>query len=404
MKQVWIVAKETYLRHVKSWSFVLMVLAPFLMLGVSLGVGYLQGASSGNQADKIALVSSEAEVLDSFSMENNFTKSYKDEAGAKKAIKEEKILGYVIVKLENNQIKATYHGEGNMKQEDKLFLLQTLNQLQTNINVSQANLSKEQVTALNRAPKFTEEINEAKEQKKAFQKIGFFLISMIIYMILLTYSASTAQDIANEKGTKIMEVIFSSIKASQYFYGRLIGILGVIMTHFGIYILGGLALILFGSNIDFVRNFIDESPEILNQLGSIFSPATIGFAVLGVCAYVVLSAFCGSLVVRIEDAQKATQPIIFLVMIGLFGSMSLGQTDSFILKIGSYLPFLSTFFMPQRLINGYASNMEALISFLVLLAFTFGMAWYIGRIYAGLILQTDDIGFIKSFKKALTHK
>ena len=291
-----------------------------------------------------------------------------------------------------------------MKQEDKLFLLQTLNQLQTNINVSQANLSKEQVTALNRAPKFTEKINEAKEQKKAFQKIGFFLISMIIYMILLTYSASTAQDIANEKGTKIMEVIFSSIKASQYFYGRLIGILGVIMTHFGIYILGGLALILFGSNIDFVRNFIDESPEILNQLGSIFSPATIGFAVLGVCAYVVLSAFCGSLVVRIEDAQKATQPIIFLVMIGLFGSMSLGQTDSFILKIGSYLPFLSTFFMPQRLINGYASNMEALISFLVLLAFTFGMAWYIGRIYAGLILQTDDIGFIKSFKKALTHK
>ena len=245
MKQVWIVAKETYLRHVKSWSFVLMVLAPFLMLGVSLGVGYLQGASSGNQADKIALVSSEAEVLDSFSMENNFTKSYKDEAGAKKAIKEEKILGYVIVKLENNQIKATYHGEGNMKQEDKLFLLQTLNQLQTNINVSQANLSKEQVTALNRAPKFTEEINEAKEQKKAFQKIGFFLISMIIYMILLTYSASTAQDIANEKGTKIMEVIFSSIKASQYFYGRLIGILGVIMTHFGIYIFGGLALIIF---------------------------------------------------------------------------------------------------------------------------------------------------------------
>ena len=161
MKQVWIVAKETYLRHVKSWSFVLMVLAPFLILGVSLGVGYLQGASSGNQADKIALVSSEAEVLDSFSMENNFTKSYKDEAGAKKAIKEEKILGYVIVKLENNQIKATYHGEGNMKQEDKLVLLQTLNQLQTNINVSQANLSKEQVTALNRAPKFTEEMDKA---------------------------------------------------------------------------------------------------------------------------------------------------------------------------------------------------------------------------------------------------
>ncbi|MBP2621854.1 ABC transporter permease [Streptococcus panodentis] len=404
MKQIWIVTKETYLRHVKSWSFVVMVLAPFLMLGLSIGLGYIQGATAGRQADKIALVSSEASLLDGFAMEENFTQTYKDEAAAKKAIKEEKILGYVAIESENGQIKAVYHGEGDMKQEDKLALLQTLQQLQTTINVSQAKLSSEQQAALNREPQFSEKINEAKEQKKSLQKIGFFIISMLIYMILLTYSASTAQDIANEKGTKIMEVIFSSIKASQYFYGRLLGILGVIVTHFSIYILGGFALVALGSNIDLIRKFLDENPETISQLGTIFSPATIAFAVLGVCAYVILSAFCGSLVVRIEDAQKATQPIIFLVMLGLFGSMSLGQTDTVILKVGSYLPFLSTFFMPQRLINGYASNIEALISFAVLLAFTLAMAWYIGRIYAGLILQTDDIGFIKSFKKALTHK
>ena len=56
--------------------------------------------------------------------------------------------------------------------------------------------------------------------------LGFFL-----YMILITYASVTAQEVASEKGTKIMEVVFSSIRATHYFYARMIGLFGVIFTH-----------------------------------------------------------------------------------------------------------------------------------------------------------------------------
>ena len=50
MKQMLIVIKETYLRHVKSWSFVFMVLSPFLFLGLSLGIGLFKKSSSADPA------------------------------------------------------------------------------------------------------------------------------------------------------------------------------------------------------------------------------------------------------------------------------------------------------------------------------------------------------------------
>ena len=70
----------------------------------------------------------------------------------------------------------------------------------------------------------------AKEEKKATQTIVATAIGLVLYMILIVYTSSTAQEIASEKGTKIMEVIFSSIKASEYFYGRMAGIFAVTLV------------------------------------------------------------------------------------------------------------------------------------------------------------------------------
>ena len=53
MRNMWVVMKATYLRHVKSWSFFFMVISPFLFIGLSGGIGYLQGSSMA-QSGKIA--------------------------------------------------------------------------------------------------------------------------------------------------------------------------------------------------------------------------------------------------------------------------------------------------------------------------------------------------------------
>ncbi|RSJ10858.1 ABC-2 family transporter protein [Streptococcus intermedius] len=404
MKQTLIVIKETYLRHVKSWSFVFMVLSPFIFIGLSFGVGYLSSMSSSNSS-RIAVVANHTQIKEVLKDTKNLDFDYKDEAAAKKAVKDGDIGGYLLVSEVNGQIKATYFADTSMNSTIKATISQKLMQLQQVANISQANLSDQQVKLLSRGIDFKEKIDEKKEAKKTIQTVVATAIGLVLYMILIVYTSSTAQEIASEKGTKIMEVIFSSIKASEYFYGRMAGIFAVILTHVGIYVVGAIILLAFSGQISFVKHFLDANPNLMKHLGEAISFNTIAFITLSVFMFVVLSAFLGSMVTRIEDVGKAVQPVVMLVVLGFLGVTSLGNAgDTILLKVGSYIPFISTFFMPFRAINGYANGLEAWVSFAIAFIFTLGMTVYIGRIYSSLILQTDDVGIWKSFKKALAYR
>ena len=403
MKQTLIVIKETYLRHVKSWSFVFMVLSPFIFIGLSFGVGYLSSMSSSNSS-RIAVVTDDAQIKEVLKDIKNLDFDYKDEAAAKKAIKDGDVGGYLLLSEASGQIKATYVADTGMNGTTKAAISQKLLQLQQVANISQANLSANQVKLLSRGIDFKEKIDEKKEAKKTIQTVVATAIGLILYMILIVYTSSTAQEIASEKGTKIMEVIFSSIKASEYFYGRMAGIFAVILTHVSIYVIGAVLLLAFSGQISFVKEFLDANPNLMKHLGEAISFNTIAFITLSVFMFVVLSAFLGSMVTRIEDVGKAVQPVVMLILLGFLGVTALGNAgDTILLKVGSFIPFISTFFMPFRAINGYATSLEAWISFVIASVFTLGMTVYIGRIYSSLILQTDDIGIWKSFKKALAY-
>ncbi len=380
-----------------------MVLSPFIFIGLSFGVGYLSSMSSSNSS-RIAVVTDNAQIKEVLKDIKNLDFDYKDEAAAKKAIKDGDVGGYLLLSETSGQIKATYVADTGMNGTTKAAISQKLLQLQQVANISQANLSANQVKLLSRGIDFKEKIDEKKEAKKTIQTVVATAIGLILYMILIVYTSSTAQEIASEKGTKIMEVIFSSIKASEYFYGRMAGIFAVILTHVGIYVIGAVLLLIFSDKVSFVKEFLQANPNLMKHLGEAISFNTIAFITLSVFLFVVLSAFLGSMVTRIEDVGKAVQPVVMLVVLGFLGVTALGNAgDTILLKVGSYIPFISTFFMPFRAINGYATSLEAWISFVIAFLFTTGMTVYIGRIYSSLILQTDDIGIWKSFKKALAY-
>ena len=376
-----------------------MVISPFLFLGLSGGIGVLQGSSLA-QNSKVAVVSSVALVTEELKSPNGLNFDYKDEASAQEAIKDEKIKGYLTIDQENSVLKAVYHGETSLESGIKLAVTAKLNELQSQLNRSEANLSQEQEKRLAQTVQFTEQIDEAKENKKLVQTFAAAGLGFFLYMILITYASVTAQEVASEKGTKIMEVVFSSIRASHYFYARMIALLLVILTHIGIYVVGGLGAILFFKDMPILAN-----SGILNHLGEAFSINTLLFVLVSLFMYVVLAAFLGSMVSRPEDAGKALSPLMLLIMVGFVGVTVLGTSgDNLILKIGSYIPFVSTFFMPFRAINGYANGLEAWISLAITVIFAVTATAFIGRMYASLVLQTDDLGIWKTFKRALSYK
>ncbi len=399
MRNMWVVMKETYLRHVKSWSFFFMVISPFLFLALSVGIGYLQGSSMAKNS-KIAVVTTVPSVEEGLKGTNGINFDYKDEASAQQAVKDEKIKGYLTVDQEDSVLKAVYHGETSLESGIKLAVTNKLNELQYQLNRSAANLSQEQEKRLSQTVDFTEKIDESKENKKIVQTIAAAGLGFFLYMILITYASVTAQEVASEKGTKIMEVVFSSIRASHYFYARMLALLLVILTHIGIYVVGGLAAILLFKDLPILAQ-----SGILNHIGEAFSLNTLLFVLVSLFMYVVLAAFLGSMVSRPEDSGKALSPLMILIIAGFVGVTSLGAAgDNLVLKIGSYIPFISTFFMPFRAINGYASGLEAWISLAITVAFAVTATAFIGRMYASLVLQTDDLGIWKTFKRALAYK
>lgn len=376
-----------------------MVISPFLFLALSVGIGYLQGSSMA-QSGKIAVVSTVPAVTDSLKSTNGLNFDYQDEASAQAAIKDEKLKGYLTIDQEDSVLKAVYHGETSLEIAIKLGVTSKLNELQDQLNRSAANLSQEQEKRLEQTVNFTEKIDESKENKKMIQTFAAAGLGFFLYMILITYASVTAQEVASEKGTKIMEVVFSSIRASHYFYARMLALLLVILTHIGIYVVGGLAAILLFKDLPILAQ-----SGILNHIGEAFSLNTLLFVLVSLFMYVVLAAFLGSMVSRPEDSGKALSPLMILIIGGFFGVTALGAAgDNLILKIGSYIPFISTFFMPFRAINGYANGLETWISLAITLAFAVTATVFIGRMYASLVLQTDDLGPWKTFKRALSYK
>ncbi len=376
-----------------------MVISPFLFIGLSGGIGYLQGSSMAKN-DKVAVVTTVPSVAEGLKNVNGVNFDYKDEASAKEAIKDEKLKGYLTIDQEDSVLKAVYHGETSLENGIKFEVTGTLNELQNQLNRSTASLSQEQEKRLAQTVQFTEKIDESKENKKMIQTIAAAGLGFFLYMILITYASVTAQEVASEKGTKIMEVVFSSIRASHYFYARMLALLLVILTHIGIYVVGGIAAILLFKDLPILAQ-----SGILNHIGEAFSLNTLLFVLVSLFMYVVLAAFLGSMVSRPEDSGKALSPLMILIIGGFFGVTALGAAgDNLILKIGSYIPFISTFFMPFRAINGYANGLEAWISLAITIAFAVTATIFIGRMYASLVLQTDDLGPWKTFKRALSYK
>lgn len=209
MKQALIVIQETYLRHVKSWSFVFMVISPFIFIGLSLGVGYLSSMSSSNSS-RIAVVTNYTQIKEVLKDTKNLDFDYKDEAAAKKAVKDGDIGGYLLVSEVNGQIKATYFADTSMNSTIKATISQKLMQLQQVANISQANLSDQQVKLLSRGIDFKEKIDEKKEAKKTIQTVVATAIGLVLYMILIVYTSSTAQEIASEKEQRLWR-LFSPV-------------------------------------------------------------------------------------------------------------------------------------------------------------------------------------------------
>lgn len=411
MRKFWIITKDVYLKNVKSISFLIMILVPFIMMGILYIAGNF--AQQNSEVNKIGVISDNDEISRQLTQvktkEFEFQKA-DSEKSAQKELSDEKIDAYMVVSVENDEVKGTMYSENSLGQSTQLLIQQQLTGLQSMIRASKMGVSPEEVASLSQPAGLTRQKisfnNDGKmvigEDNSTVQYVVSYVATIILFIIILTYAQIIAQEIASEKGTRIMEVILSSTTAQKHFYGKLTGVLLVAVTQMALYgVIFGVGYSQF-RNMDFVKNILDGIS--MDKIIGPFLWYSLLFMFFGILIFSVLAALCGSLVNKAEDTAKAILPVTYLSLGGYMLGLILGASDpnNIVIRVTSYIPFLSSYIMPVRLANETVGMGGALISLILLVAVTFVLMLLSANMYKSNVLVYSEGGLWTSLKQSIS--
>lgn len=410
MSKLGIIIKDVYKKNVKSAAFVIMILAPFLVMGIFFLAQYFFGDMT--DINKIGVVADQSTVAQQFeqleSGEYTFT-SIDSERKAEKQLEDEKIDAYLQLESKDGNISGKLYSTSSLGTSTELGIQQILNQMQSGVRASNLSLTTEQVQEVMEPASFkSSKVSfengkmQSDEGDTGVQMILSFLTTIIMFVFIMTYSSIISQEIASEKGTRIMEVLLSSMKAKTHYYGKLLGILLVAFTQLAIY---GIALVVAYQqfrNTPIVQSFL-SNVSIKSLLGKNIL-VIVGFMLVGIFIYAVLSALCGSLVNKAEDTAKAIQPVMYLSMIGYMLGLILGAANptNVIIKVASYIPFVSSYCMPLRLATNTVQFSGAMVSLGILLVTTVVLTLFSAQLYKSNVLVYSEGGTFSALKQSLS--
>ena len=219
----------------------------------------------------------------------------------------------------------------------------------------------------------------------------------------MIYIGIISQEIATEKGSRIMEIVLSSISATQHFFGKMIGIGLVILTQLAIYVVLFFVGRFIFNQMNFDLSFLSLPFSLSEMLSKAMNDLLLGglFALIGILTYSSLAGFLGSLVSKVEDVNKVSAPLILLGVVGFYiGMYALASTNNAIVKIGSLVPFFTPFVMPFRVAAETVTSTEILLSIVITIVFMVICLWVSAMFYKSNVLVTSDKGLFATLKRS----
>ncbi len=265
------------------------------------------------------------------------------------------------------------------------------------------------------------------------------LLSMIIYMFIAMFSGMVMQSVIEEKASRVVEVLVSSVKATELMFGKIIGVACVALTQFFLWIL--LTLVLVGGFSAFVgfdslmgdpaqaEQMMDMTAQmggvdvqemtaamteesgmgaVLTTLGNInwgqMIFAFIIYFTLGYLLYASFFAAIGSAVENEADTNQLQLPVTIPLLLAFFIALyAFNAPDSAVVWWGSMIPFTSPIVMLSRIPFG-VPGWELALSVVLLVATFIGCGWASAKIYKIGILMFGKKTNFKDLWKWLKQK
>ena len=231
------------------------------------------------------------------------------------------------------------------------------------------------------------------------------VLGMMLYMFLLIYGSMVMTSVIEEKGSRVLDVLVSSVPPFQLMMGKILGVAAVAVTQIAIWavlVCGVGAVVLPAIMPDDVMQSVEAvqsgaitsaeagfDADMLSAVSMATDPARIVmmfvwlllFLVGGFLFYSAMFAAVGSSVDSIQDAQQLQTPVTIPIILAIILAMSVfNDPNSSLAFWGSIIPFTSPVVMMARIPFDIAT-WQIVLSLVLLYVSVAGMAWAAGKIY-----------------------
>ena len=429
-----IIARE-YLTQVKNKKFLLITLSiPFLFVGLGLFISFLTNINS-DSIKNITVVDNSGIFENSLLSTDNVKFSFLedlDEDEAKLISKERNDDGLIFIPSVRDTKNINYvelSKSIKLISEDSPSLTlidgieSKLEKILTDLNYTSYGLDLNTIKESKIYIDLVQVSFEGEESTKidGIFKMAFgFFLGMLLYGFVFIYGSMILRSVLEEKTSRIVEIIISSVKPTQLMMGKIIGTSLVAFTQIFIWIALTLVISTLASSIFGVStsefNSLDVSEAQVNSGIQIFFSALFNlpllniliafvfFFISGLFLYGSLFAAVGASVDSETDANQFMFPLSMPLIIGLYvGIFTVAEDPSgTIPTIFSHIPFTSPIVMMMRIPYGVPIY-EQIISLAILIATFFGTVWFAAKIYRVGILMYGQKPSYKDLYKWLKY-
>ena len=217
-----------------------------------------------------------------------------------------------------------------------------------------------------------------------------YFMGIILYTAILIYGINVMSSVLEEKTTRIVEVLVSSLRPFQLLLGKVLGVGAVSIFQFLIW--GVSARFLFAQRSHFMGSEgLGEGSELFQvpRVTGATAVVFIAFFLGGFFLYAAMFAAVGAMSSNEQEARQAQQPVTWLLVLSFISMFAmLGDPGSAFAVTLSLVPFSSPVAMPVRWAAGNLPAYEIGLSLVLLLAAILVVSWIAARIYRVGMLMT----------------
>jgi ABC-2 type transport system permease protein len=212
---------------------------------------------------------------------------------------------------------------------------------------------------------------------------------VVLYGLLILFGQFVAQGVVEEKSSRVVELLLSTMKPWQLLSGKILGLgaLGLVQL---------VLIAVVGVTGALALDVVDVPGQLI---GTVL--VVIGWFLVGYAFYASVYAAAASLVSRQEDLGSVLTPTTLLLVVGFIVSLQAGQDPgSTLATVTSFVPGLSPLVMPVRMAAGEAAAWEVAVSVAIMLVAIALVIRIGGRVYAGALLRTGGKTKLREALKA----